>query len=78
MFSCRECDGSFFLPVGEVRRCVDQCAEQTMCGTVVIPEDHLKVSFFPYKCLWIPLVNFSTRCYNPSASSLLKVMFFGL
>ena len=47
-FIDRDCSsGTFFLPVGEVRRCVDQCAPQTMCGPIVVPEDHLKVVKIP-------------------------------
>ena len=45
MFINRDCvSGQFFLPVGEVRRCVNQCSPQTTCGPIVIPEDHLKVA----------------------------------
>ena len=45
MFINRDCDsGGFFLPVGEVRRCVNQCSPQTTCGPIIVPEDHLKVA----------------------------------
>ena len=40
----RDCSGgTFFVPVGEVRECVNECLPQTTCGPIVIPEDHLKV-----------------------------------
>ena len=36
---------SFFTPAGtsDARRCVAQCSNTTVCGTVAIPEEHLKV-----------------------------------
>ena len=43
-YNDRDCSGgTFFIPIGEVRECVNECLPQTMCGPIVIPEDHLKV-----------------------------------
>ena len=40
----RTCDGAYYLPEqgSNVRRCVNQCLP-TVCGTVTIPDEHLKV-----------------------------------
>ena len=41
---CRDCvGGTFQLPIGSVRQCSTQCANQTRCVLVQVPEEHLKV-----------------------------------
>ena len=32
-----------FIPIGEVKLCVEQCEMTALCGPVAIPEEHLKV-----------------------------------
>ena len=45
---CRECiDGfKYIVPNSTYRHCSRGCATQTMCGTIVIPEEHLQVSTY--------------------------------
>lgn len=41
----RDCvGGTFLVPIGDVRRCVQQCEVNTTCSVITIPEDHLKVA----------------------------------
>ena len=40
----RDCVGGISLPpIGDVRRCFQQCEVYTTCSVITIPEDHLKV-----------------------------------
>ena len=41
----RDCSGgSFFPSTDAVKQCAFKCSAVTMCGTVKVPEQHLKVN----------------------------------
>ena len=40
-----------FIPIDDVKFCVEQCEATTFCGPVEIPEDHLKVHNFLFSIL---------------------------
>lgn len=53
VFSCayRKCESSQVFVKDRHTHCIDTCRPVTMCGEVVVPEDHLDVSNYPISCL---------------------------